>query len=243
MGTVFSIDVCRDEVGESGVQRVVDWLHWVDTVFSTYRPDSPINRLGRGELTVNDCVPEIAEVLSLCADVTAATGGFFTAMPNGSLDPSGLVKGWAIERASDMLSAAGSTSHAVNGGGDMQLVGEPTPGRPWRVGVADPRRPGQLAAIVCGRDVAVATSGIAERGNHVRNPFTGRAATELASITLVGEHLTTVDAYATAALAMGRAARDWIETLDGYEGFAVTAEGGTWWTRDFPIDLSQSIKR
>src|SRR6185312_5631473 len=105
------------------------------------------------------------------------------------------VKGWAIERASDLLRDAGSTDHAVNGGGDMQLVGEALPGRPWRVGIADPLRPGSLVAVVEATDRAVATSGTAERGAHVVDPFTGRPAADLAAITLVGADRGGVYAY------------------------------------------------
>ena len=235
MGTVFSLDVRDPAPGvEAAVGRVVDWLHRVDATFSTYRPDSPISRLGRGEISLDDCPDEVGEVLALCADATAVSDGFFTATPGGALDPSGLVKGWAIEHASALLRAAGSTRHAINGGGDLQLAGEPAPGRPWRIGIADPRHPRLLATIVTGSEMAVATSGTAERGAHVLNPHTGRPATDLASITLVGRHLTAVDAYATAALAMGRCARDWVERLPDIEAFAVTPTGGTWQTRGFP---------
>jgi thiamine biosynthesis lipoprotein len=235
MGTVFSLDVRDVDVAvEGAVESVIAWLHRVDAIFSTYRRDSPISRLGRGETSLGDCPAEVGEVLALCAEATAVSGGYFTATPGGVLDPSGLVKGWAIERASVLLRRAGSTRHAVNGGGDLQLSGEPVPGQPWRIGIADPRNPQLLATIVSGSDLAVATSGTAERGAHVLNPHTGRPATDLASITLVGEHLTDADAYATAALAMGAGARDWVERLPDIEAFAVTPTGGTWQTRGFP---------
>lgn len=234
MGTVVSIDVRGPGVAAADLQQVVDWLQWVDATFSTYRPDSAVNRLGRGEIAVGDGPPELAEVLHRCAAAREATHGYFTATPYGALDPSGLVKGWAIERASELLRAAGSTSHAVNGGGDIQLAGDAMPGRPWRVGIADPLRPGRLVAVVAASDRAVATSGLAERGSHVIDPFTGRPATDLAAVTLVGDHLAVIDAYATAAFAMGRAARHWIEALPGVEALAVAPDGRTWRTAGFP---------
>jgi thiamine biosynthesis lipoprotein len=143
------------------------------------------------------------------------------------------VKGWAIERAAAMLTAAGSAEHSVNGGGDIQCVGDHGPGEPWRVGIADPLRPGTLALVVTGRDFAVATSGIAERGPHIVNPHTCQPATGLASITMVGSTLASTDAYATAAFAMGPGARDWVESLDGFEAFAVTPVGEAWQTSGF----------
>ena len=149
------------------------------------------------------------------------TDGYFTDWPGGRFDPSGLVKGWAIERAAAMLSAAGLTSHSVNGAGDLQCTGEPEPGQPWRIGMAHPLRPAALAAVVTGRDIAVATSGTAERGAHIVNPHTGQPAADLASVTVTGPRAATADAYATAAFAMGPAARDWVESLDGYEALGI----------------------
>ncbi|MEV7009702.1 FAD:protein FMN transferase [Streptosporangium sp. NPDC051022] len=254
MGTVFSFDVRlpsgtgretlapADAVSEA-VSEAVAWLHRVDEIFSTYRPDSPVSRLGRGEIGLADCPPEITHVLDLCESVTEVSGGYFTARPGGRLDPSGLVKGWAVERASLILTRAGAVNHCVNGGGDVRLAGSSAPGHPWRVGVAHPLRPGGLAAVVAGRDLAVATSGTAERGPHILDPLTGRPATELASITLVGESLTLVDAYATAAFAMGSAARRWVERLDGVEAFAVTTSGATWHTSGFPHALPSFPRR
>src|SRR6516225_3751987 len=171
MGTVVSFDVpaWADQV----LGRVVSWLHWVDATFSPYRDDSDVSRFGRGALTLAECAPELAEVLAACADVAARSGGYFTVRPGGRFDPSGYVKGWAIERAAALLTQAGSASHLVNGGGDVQCVGTrpgPVPG-PWRVGVADPFRPGNLALVVHAADCAVATSGTAERGAHIYNPW------------------------------------------------------------------------
>ena len=132
-----------------------------------------------------------------------------------------------------MLTAAGSAEHSVNGGGDIQCVGDHGPGGLWRVGIADPLRPGSIALVVTGRDFAVATSGVAERGPHIIDPHTGQPATGLASITVTGAGLAAADAYATAAFAMGPAARDWVESLDGYEAFAITPAGTAWQTSGF----------
>jgi FAD:protein FMN transferase len=231
MGTVVSFDIPAS--ASPALQDAVRWLHWVDATFSPYRDDSDVSRFGRGSATLADCAPELAEVMDACAEVSSLSGGYFTARPGGRFDPSGYVKGWAIERAAAMLTASGSAEHSVNGGGDVQCVGDHGPGQPWRVGIADPLRPGSLVLVVCGRDFAVATSGVAERGPHIINPHTGQPATGLASVTVVGAHLATADAYATAAFAMGPRARDWVESLDGYEAFAITPDGATWQTTGF----------
>lgn len=234
MGTVFSIDLRDQTPGAEAVDEVISWLHWVDATFSTYRPDSEISRLGRGELRVDDCAPEVGEVFDLCLQAERDTEGFFSVRWNGGIDPTALVKGWSIERASRMLTAAGSTAHAVNGGGDIRAVGEPAPGEPWRVGVAHPLTPGVCVTVVTGRDVAVATSGIAERGAHILDPFTGQPAAGLASLTVVGPDLSCADAYATAGVARGRRGIDLIAGIDGYEAFAVTQKGGLHWTPGYP---------
>ncbi|MDI2124822.1 FAD:protein FMN transferase [Yinghuangia seranimata] len=235
MGTVFSFDV-RDRATDrirAAVREGVAWLHHVDAEFSTYRADSRVSRIRRGELAVADAGPEVAEVLGLCADVAEVSGGCFSLTYAGALDPTALVKGWAIEHASRLLADAGATNTCVNGGGDLRARGESAPGRPWRVGIADPLRAGRLATVAVGGDFAVGTSGTAERGHHIVDPRTGRPALDLASLTVTGPSLTLADAYATAAFVMGPAARGWIETLDGFEAFAVLPGGRTWETTGF----------
>jgi thiamine biosynthesis lipoprotein len=233
MGTVFSFDVRAPGVDSAALDEAIGWLHWVDATFSTYSPQSEISRLARRECAVTDCAPEVAQVLAECARLHAATDGYFTDTPFGTLDPSGYVKGWAIERVSDMLRAAGSVNHCVNGGGDVKCVGVAAAGRPWHIGIADPLRRGHYAAVVAGTDaadLAVATSGSTERGAHIAGPDGRPAAGAFASITVVGPSLAFADAFATAAYAMGRRAGDWLEALDGYDGYAVLPNGRTWAT-------------
>jgi thiamine biosynthesis lipoprotein len=228
MGTVFSIDVRSPGCDPAAVEDAVRWLHWVDATFSTYQPDSQISRLSRGELDLADCAPEVAEILTRCRQLETETDGYFSAYATGRLDPSGLVKGWAIQHASDRLSSAGSRNHCVNGGGDVHCAGSAADGEPWRVGITDPHRPGQLAAVVTGIDIAVATSGIAERGSHIINPHERTSPAELASVTIIGKDLARVDAYATAAFAMGHQAPDWIADLDADQGLVIRADGSQW---------------
>jgi thiamine biosynthesis lipoprotein len=234
MGTVFSFDLRDPDVDEGALADAVAWLHWVDATFSTYRDDSDVSRLDRGEVRLEQCAPELQTVLDLCATASEASGGFFTATVDGRLDPSGLVKGWSVEEVSRRLERAGSRRHSISAGGDIRVVGGGRPGQPWRVGVAHPLRPGELAAVVSITDGAVATSGTAERGAHVVNPHTGRPATALASVTVVGPDLTWADAHATAAVARGSGARAWLAGLGDYEAIGITAEGLPWWTPGFP---------
>jgi thiamine biosynthesis lipoprotein len=236
MGTVFSIAIRDPGEWDDALTDVVTWLHRVDGLFSTYREDSEISRVRRGDLPVAAADPLVREVLSLCDLLTTETDGFFTADLPGGLDPTGLVKGWAIERASTLLLDRGSRNHAINGGGDMQIAGEAAPGRPWRVGISDPRDRGRILTTVTGRDFAVATSGTVERGEHIVDPMTQLPARGLASVTVVGRSLTRVDAYATAAFAMGPDALGWMQSKPGYEALVVTLDGDVHSTPGFAHD-------
>ncbi|MFL4903039.1 FAD:protein FMN transferase [Streptomyces sp. MMS24-I2-30] len=232
MGTVFSFDVRGGRPGavRAALDEAVAGLHQVDAVFSTYREDSQISRLARAELAVAECAPEVAEVLELAAEAERLSAGWFSPTYRGPLDPTGIVKGWAAERAARRIAAAGVHGVSVNGGGDVQVFGTPAPHRPWRVGVADPLRPGGLAAVVsaAGADrLAVATSGTAERGAHITDPRTGEpAVTDLVAVTVVAPRLTWADCWATAAFAMGsRAALPWLASLPRVAALLITADG------------------
>jgi FAD:protein FMN transferase len=239
MGTVVSFDVPATAVADGSLNAAVSWLHWVDRVFSPYRPDSDVALLADALITPDACAPEVAEVIAACSALRLQSGGYFTAAPGGRFDPSGYVKGWAVERAAAILSAVGSSRHLVNGGGDVQCVGGRGGAEPWRVGIADPFRRGSLALVVAAHDGAVATSGVAERGEHIVNPHTGQPARGLVSLTVVGPWLSRADSYATAAFAMGPvASRDWIESVDGYQAYAITETGETWQTSGFAAHIA-----
>ncbi|MGR6998955.1 FAD:protein FMN transferase [Yinghuangia aomiensis] len=126
------------------------------------------------------------------------------------------MKGWSTELASTLLYASGAVNTSVNGGGDVQVRGEAAPGRPWRIGIADPRDPARILTTVTGRDIAVATSGTAERGSHIIDPRTGAPVPGLVSATVTGRHLMRADVYATAAVVLGDEAEEWLTGIDGY---------------------------
>jgi FAD:protein FMN transferase len=233
MGTAISVDVRDVDISPGALDDVFAWFRRVDETFSTYKATSQISRLGRGETTVADCDSDVGWVLDRCEEIRQATAGYFDCRASGTLDPSGLVKGWSVEVASAMLVERGSANHCINAGGDIRLRGQPEPGRLWHAGIAHPLVPSALTVVVAGTDLAVATSGTAERGLHVIDPLTGRPAAALASVTLVGPELTLTDAYATAALAMGLDAAGWLPTLPDHEGYVIDGGGHGWWTAGF----------
>ena len=226
MGTVFSVDVRDGGVDRSVLADVVAFSHWVDDTFSPYRSNSVVSRIARGALTQSSCDADVREVLDMCDALTLQTGGYFSATATGSYDPSGYVKGWAIKEISDRLQRAGSSSHCVNGGGDVQCIGEAAIGRPWRIGIAHPLQRDRYVRVVQGDGVlAVATSGGAERGAHIVDPTTGMRPSGLASVTLVGTDIAEVDAYATACVAMGVDCLDWLATRPELRAVLVRTDG------------------
>lgn len=240
MGTAVSIEIADDLPAGAAAALIDDvcgWLHEVDGRFSTYRADSEVNRLHRGEVRIEDCSADLRHVLDACAELWRDTDGYFDAYATGPLDPSGYVKGWSVEVASARLAAAGSRQHCINAGGDIRTRGHTADGGPWRVGIRHPWQADKLSWVLAVTDGAVATSGSYERGEHVRNPRSGAAASGLRSVTVVGPDLAIADAYATAAFAMGEPGLTWLArlTTTGYESAAVTDDGRAFTSAGLPL--------
>jgi FAD:protein FMN transferase len=215
MGIPVGIDV-RDAIEPGAIEAAFDHLRWVDATFSTYRPDSAVN----GEPTA-----EVRAVLARCDDLRRRTGGWFDVRATGRLDPSAFVKGWALEGAAAILTEAGAHNMCLHAGGDVLVRGERAPDRPWRVGIQHPLRRDRVAAVLAARDLAVATSGAYERGEHIVDPRSGRPPDGVLSVTVAGPDLGTADAYSTAAFAMGLDGPEWTATLDGYSALTILADG------------------
>ena len=204
----------------------------VDAVFSTYRPDSVVSRLGRGELDPADCPPEVAEVLALGEQARRDSGGAFAVRrrgPDGTevLDPSGVVKGWAGEQAAVALRSLPDTDFCLSLGGDLVCRTLDAGSPPWRIGIEDPADPRRLLAVVPVPTGAVATSGTAHRGRHLVDARTGAPPEGVMSVTVVAASLTDADVDATAAYARGADAARWLETRPGRTGLVVWADGTT----------------
>ncbi len=264
MGMPVSIDVRDAGIRPGDLDGAFAWLHEVDQRFSTYRADSEISRLNRGELAADAAHPDVAAVLARCTELHDLTQGWFdawaTAGPRlleagaatgtrapglagrdpsvalaGAIDPSGYVKGWAVEGAARLLEAAGARNFSVNAGGDVRVRGGALPAPGWRVGIQHPQRRDALAAVVAAAgSLAVATSGAYVRGDHVLDPRTGHAPQGVLSVTVTGHDLGTADAYATAAFAMGAGCPAWLANLHGYEALVILDDLRLLSTADFP---------
>ena len=232
MGMAVSFDV-RDDLDPAAIDEAVTWLHYVDALFSTYKDDSMITRFGRREIDVEELDPLVHEVLDLCALVEEDTAGAFdihVPAPNGTnLEPSGLVKGWSIERTAAILECHGATNFTINAGGDIAVRGEVAPGEPWKIGIRHPEIADHMAAVLhVAGPMAVATSALYERGQHIIDPRTGAPASGVASVTIIGPDLTFVDAYATAVFVMGLDGLTWLgETHSDHGAFIITNDHRT----------------
>jgi thiamine biosynthesis lipoprotein len=228
MGTTVSIDVRDPGVPLQALDDAIAVLEELDARFSTYRADSEISRIGRGELAVAESHADVREVLDACAVLRAESDGAFDAWRDGRLDPSGYVKGWAAERAAAVLRASGARRFTVNLGGDVICAGGSDDGTPWRVGVRHPDDAHRMALVLGVPNGAVATSGRYERGDHVVDARTGEARRAWASITVLAPDLATADAVATAALAMGSDGPAWAAARPTCAVAAIDPAGRLW---------------
>ncbi len=235
MGMPIVVDV-RDDVDDRLLDVVFDWFRQVDATFSTYKEDSEISRLNRDELALAECHVDVREVIARCRELRDETHGYFDidALLPGGVDPSGLVKGWSVDRAAAILEGGGVCNYAVNAGGDIRLRGRAIPEPCWRVGIQHPQLRDRVACVVETNDLAIATSGTYARGEHVVDPHTGLPPAGVLSVTIVGPDLATADAYATAAFAMGENGPDWTVTLRPYEAFTILADDTALSTAGFP---------
>jgi thiamine biosynthesis lipoprotein len=237
MGTVVSLDLRGGGEHAAAIADAVAWFHEVDHRFSPYRPDSEVCRFGRGEVPVADRSPELIGIVEACEAVERASGGAFSAWRGGAFDPSAYVKGWSAQRAGDLLRAHGCSDWSINAGGDVLVAGRPAPGATWNIGVQHPVERGAIATVVQATDLAVATSGTYERGEHIVDPTTGESAHEAVSVTVIGPDLGLADAYSTAAFVLGTGGPAWLAAIDGYDSFTIWGDGRVTATAGFPTTV------
>ncbi len=208
-GTIIFIDASSASIKEPEIQasidRVRDFLYFVDEIFSTYKDQSEVSRLRRGEITIADCCADLQEVWQLCLDAKTYSDGFFDPWcVEGGFDPSGYVKGWASDRAISMMKSDGVEHIQINSAGDLSLAGGVEPGKPWSIGIRHPEEAHTIVKVFDITDGAIATSGTYERGSHIKDPHTGLIAIGARSATVYGPDGGIADALATALIVAGR---------------------------------------
>ena len=234
MGMAVVVEL-RDDERPDAVARVFDWLRDVDETFSTYKETSEISRLGCGELAPEDAREDVREVLARCEALRERTGGYFDLRATGTLDPSGLVKGWSVDRGGEILEARGIRNYSINAAGDIRTRGAALPEPAWRTGIQHPELMDRVAAVVEANDLAIATSGAYVRGEHIVDPHTGNPPSGLLSVTIAGEDLGTADALATAVFAMGEDGSAFAAALHPYAAYLILDDGTSLATDGFPF--------
>lgn len=222
MGTAVVFDIRDRRFPQDALDEAASMLHWVDATFSVFRHDSEISRIARGELSINNADLRVQVVLNTCEILRRDTAAAFDHRPDGRLDPSGYVKGWAVEQVARILTGSGIDSYLVSAGGDIVARGTPSNEDTWKVGIRDPLDTDATLGVVELDDGAVATSGLYERGAHIWG--TQEHDAELASVSIVGPDLGVADALATAVYAAGLESITWLRRFPEYHTVAVTSD-------------------
>jgi len=234
MGMPITIEVLDALVADEVFDEVYAYLKYVDAKFSTYKEDSEISRINRGELTINRASDDMRLIFSLAEQTKQETRGYFDIQHNGMIDPSGLVKGWAVYNAAEILRQKGFRHFYVDAGGDVQVAGKNCQGQAWRLGIRNPFNIHEIVKVLAVSDCGIATSGTSIRGKHIYNPKGVDAIMDDSiSLTVIGPNVYEADRFATAAFAMGRAGILFIEELAGFEGYLIDSNGLATFTSGF----------
>lgn len=234
MGMPITVEVGDAGAAQHHLDEVFAYFAAVDDAFSTYKETSEISRLNRGELAEDQYSAELREILALSEQTKRETHGYFDIRRgDGSLDPSGIVKGWAIRNAARLLRDARFRDFYVEAGGDIEVAGSKY-GAPWRAGIRNPFNRHENVKILALTDCGVATSGTAVRGQHVYNPHRrDTPLLEVVSVTVVAANVYEADRFATAAFAMGTDGIYFIERMPGLEAYVIDAAARATYTSGF----------
>lgn len=227
MGMPLTIEIPDPRAGKRHVDEVLAYLTSVDERFSTYKATSEISRINDGSLRPDLASDAMREVFALSEETRRMTGEFFDIRrPSGGLDPSGIVKGLAIQRAADILRGHGFENFYVDLAGDIQAEGMSGDGVPWAIGIRNPFVESEIVKVLRVSGRGVATSGTYVRGQHIYDPSPGSGPlTDVVSLTVIGPNVYEADRFATAAFAMGANGIQFVESLPGFEGYAIDRDG------------------
>jgi len=220
MGMPITIEIYKGATNAI-IDSIFNYFRRVDRRFSTYKPNSEISKINNG-LPESEWSQQMKTVLSLCEETKHETSGYFDIEHNAKIDPSGLVKGWAVYNAAKMLSSKGVENFYVEAGGDIQVSGMSADKKPWAIGIRNPFNINEIIKVVSLENQGMATSGTYIRGQHIYNPHAvNQSITEVKSLSVIAANVYEADRFATAAFAMGRDGIDFIETTPGLEGYLV----------------------
>lgn len=226
MGMPVTIAIADPAATPEALEKIFAYFHTVDERFSPFKATSEVSARNRPGEKENDASADMKDILMLAEKTKRETNGYFDVMtPEGIFNPSGIVKGWAIWHAADLLRTAGFENFFVDAGGDIQPYGTNAEGEKWRVGIRNPFKDDEIVKAIFVKDEGVATSGTYVRGEHIYDPKTRKPANEIVSLTVVGPNVLEADRFATGAFAMGKQGIHFIEELAGFEGYMIDNNG------------------
>jgi FAD:protein FMN transferase len=233
MGMPVVVEIIDATVSQKSLDEVFDYFTLIDERFSTYKTTSEITLWNEGKITDAQLSDDMKKVLELSLETKKQADGFFDIFFNGKCDPSGLVKGWAIHNAADILRKNEFKNFYVEIGGDIEIEGRNDKKEKWSIGIRNPFNREEIIKVVYLSGQGIATSGTAIRGLHIYNPKMKKPAEEIVSLTVIGPNIYEADRFATAAFAMGEKGIEFIEDLAGFEGYMINHEGLATYTSGF----------
>lgn len=239
MGMPVTIEVVDSHVTKEVLEKIFNYFISIDERFSTYKPTSEISKINRGELEKKDYSNDMQVVFALSEETRVKTNGYFNIFHNGTYDPSGIVKGWAIQNAARILTEDGFKNFYVDAGGDIQVRGKNADGKQWSVGIRDPFSIAyDVVKVVYVETEGVATSGTYIRGDHIYIPEAVLKSNQtlgpsIVSLTVIGPNIYEADRYATAGFAMGAMGIHFIEETKDLEGYMIDSNRNAQMTSGF----------
>ena len=237
MGMPVHLEIVDAHAAQADFDAVFDYFTTIDARFSTYKEDSEISKINRREIRPEQYSIEMREVFSLAEEMSKKTNGYFEIhTPMNSIDPSGLVKGWAIQKAADMLRAKGFKNFYVEIGGDIQTNGLNAEGKEWSIGIRNPLNISdkeEVVKVIYPHGKGIATSGTYLRGAHIYNPFITEKPSSYVSLSVIGPNVYEADCVATAAFAMGEEGMNFLAELPDFEAYAIDPRGIAIYTKGF----------
>jgi thiamine biosynthesis lipoprotein len=230
MPTILNVPGANNEQ----LEPVFEYLKSVDEKFSPFIKASEVNLYNQGMLKRSSFSEEMKEILTLAKKTKKETNGYFDVFQDNRLDPSGIVKGWAIHKAAIQIYQSGFVNYYVEVGGDIEVSGKNEKGDDWLIGIRDPFKKNALAEVVRLTNCGIATSGTYLLGQHIYNPhLPGKGIDAAISLSVIADNVYEADRIATAAFAMGRDGIPFIEKLPNFEGYQINRAGGASMTSGF----------
>jgi len=235
MGMPVTINVIDKKVTDEDINEVFAYFHYIDSKFSTYKKNSEISQINRREIREKDFSLDMKKIIALCEQTKKETNGFFDINNNGFLDPSGIVKGYAINQGANILKNKGYKNIYVEIAGDIQVYGKDQNGQSWKIGIQNPFHLNEIVKVVNLSNKGIATSGTYLRGNHIYNPKSKIKNEDFVSVSIIGPNVYEADRFATAIFAMGEKGPKFMTTLNGFEAFFIRKDKQAIYTQGFEM--------